>query len=127
MDVIELTQELIRCKSITPHDEGVMQVLVNYLEKIGFVCNIVTFSDAPGEPTQNLYARFGTAQPNFCFAGHVDVVPPGDATKWSVDPFSATIKDGILIGRGAEDMKGAIAAFVCAVADFVKIPFSRLN
>jgi succinyl-diaminopimelate desuccinylase len=84
----------------------------------------MVFSDAPGEPTENLYARLGTAQPNLCFAGHVDVVPPGDKAAWSVDPFSATIKDGWLIGRGAEDMKGAIASFVAAVSAFAAKPFT---
>jgi len=124
MDVISLTQALIRCKSITPVDAGVMEVLKNQLEPLGFVCHLMTFSDAPGEPTQNLYARYGTKQPNLCFAGHVDVVPTGDVTKWSVDPFAGIVKDGYLIGRGAEDMKGAIAAFVCAVAEFVKKDFN---
>jgi succinyl-diaminopimelate desuccinylase len=118
IDPVLLTQELIRCPSITPKDEGVMALLSGYLKQLGFVCHEVTFSDAPGEPTQNLYARLGTAQPNICFAGHVDVVPPGDIKAWSVDPFAAVIKDGILIGRGAEDMKGAIGAFVAAVSEF---------
>ncbi len=123
IDPITLTQELIRCPSITPTDAGVMAVMEKHLKSLGFVCHRVTFSDAPGEPTENLYARLGTAQPNFCFAGHVDVVPPGDRSAWSVDPFSATIKDGYLIGRGTEDMKGAIGAFVAAVSEFVAKPF----
>jgi succinyl-diaminopimelate desuccinylase len=119
-DAIKLTQELIKCKSITPVDAGVMAVLVRHLESIDFICHLVEFNDAPGEPTQNLYARFGNKQPNLCFAGHVDVVPEGDLAKWSVPPFEAVIKDGYLIGRGAEDMKGAIAAFVVAAAEFIK-------
>lgn len=97
-----------------------MDVLMKHLQALGFTCHLVTFSDAPGEPTKNLYARLGTKQPNVCFAGHVDVVPTGDESKWSVPPFSATIKDGYLIGRGAEDMKGAIAAFVAAVSELKK-------
>ncbi len=120
IDPVKLAQELIRCPSITPKDAGVMEVLTAHLKSLGFQCHLVTFSDAPGEPTQNLYARLGTAQPNLCFAGHVDVVPTGDASKWSVDPFSATIRDGYLIGRGTEDMKSAIAAFVAAVSELPK-------
>lgn len=122
-DPISIAQDLIRCPSITPKNEGVMEVLTKHLEAIGFICHRVTFSDAPGEPTENLYARLGTAQPNLCFAGHVDVVPVGDTTAWSVDPFAAVTKDGYLYGRGTEDMKGAIAAFVAAAAEFVKTPF----
>ena len=124
IDPVTLTQELIRCPSITPKDEGVMAVLTRHLETLGFVCHRVTFSDAPGEPTENLYARLGTAQPNLCFAGHVDVVPPGDMKAWSVDPFAAIIKDGYLIGRGAQDMKGAIGAFVAAVSEFAGQTFN---
>lgn len=123
IDTIKLAQALIRCPSVTPRDEGVMAVLEEHLKALGFTCHRMTFADAPGEPTENLYARLGTAQPNLCFAGHVDVVPPGDKNAWSVDPFSATIKDGYLIGRGTEDMKGAIAAFVAAVSEFVTKPF----
>ena len=117
IDPVALTQELIRCPSVTPKDEGVMAVMEKHLGALGFTCHRVRFDDAPGDPTENLYARLGDAQPNLCFAGHVDVVPPGDKSAWSVDPFSATIKDGYLIGRGAEDMKGAIAAFVSAVSE----------
>jgi len=123
IDPIALSQELIRCPSITPIDAGVMDVLIKHLEPLGFKCHRVTFSDAPGQPTDNLYARLGTEAPNLCFAGHVDVVPVGDKAKWSVDPFEAVIKDGYLIGRGAEDMKGAIGAFVSAVSELVKQPF----
>jgi succinyl-diaminopimelate desuccinylase len=124
IDAVALTQELIRCPSITPKDEGVMAVLATHLKAIGFTCHSVTFSDCPGEPTENLYARLGTQQPNLCFAGHVDVVPPGDKNAWSVDPFAAVIKDGYLIGRGTEDMKGAIGAFVAAVSEFAAKPFN---
>lgn len=123
-DPIAIAQDLIRCPSITPRNEGVMEVLMRHLEVIGFTCHRMTFSDAPGEPTENLYARIGTAQPNLCFAGHVDVVPVGDRAAWSVDPFAAVVKDGFLYGRGTEDMKGAIAAFVAAAAEFAKNPFN---
>lgn len=123
-DPISIAQDLIRCPSITPKNEGVMEVLIRHLEVIGFTCHRMTFSDAPGEPTENLYARIGTREPNLCFAGHVDVVPVGDRAAWSVDPFAAVVKDGYLYGRGTEDMKGAIAAFVAAAAEFAKNPFN---
>lgn len=123
MDVVGIAQSLISCPSITPKNEGVMEVLEGHLKAIGFACHRVTFSDAPGEPTENLYARLGTAQPNLCFAGHVDVVPVGDRAAWSVDPFGGEVKDGYLYGRGTEDMKGALAAFIAAAAEFAKTPF----
>jgi succinyl-diaminopimelate desuccinylase len=124
IDSVALTQELIRCPSVTPKDAGVMAALQSALESIGFVCHRVTFSDAPGEPTENLYARFGTKQPNICFAGHVDVVPPGDTAAWPVDPFAAVIQDDYLIGRGTQDMKAAIGAFVAAASEYTKQPFN---
>ena len=108
---LRLTQDLIRCPSITPVDEGALGVLQSALEGLGFVCKRYPFEDV-----DNLYARLGTAEPNFCFAGHTDVVPVGDAAAWSVDPFAAEIRDGKLIARGAVDMKSQIAAFVTAVA-----------
>lgn len=123
-DAIAFTQSLIRCPSITPHDEGVMAVLTRELESIGFTCHRVRFSDAPGEPTENLYAKLGVGSPNLCFAGHVDVVPPGDASAWSSPPFEAKIDGDYLVGRGAEDMKGAIAAFVAACSQFAAKPFN---
>jgi len=122
IDPILLSQELIRCASVTPKDAGTMRLLQEYLQDLGFVSWIVDFADPAGQPTKNLYARLGTNSPNLCFAGHVDVVAPGDEDKWSVPPFSATLKDGYLIGRGAEDMKAAIAAFVAAVSEFAVNP-----
>lgn len=127
LDPVALAQELIRCPSITPKEEGVLNTLEKHLKSLGFKCERITFSDTPGEPTENLYARLGTAQPNLCFAGHVDVVPTGDASRWSVDPFAAVIKDGYLIGRGAEDMKGAIAAFVAAVSELKSPPKGSIS
>ncbi|MEH6477451.1 MAG: M20/M25/M40 family metallo-hydrolase, partial [Sneathiella sp.] len=104
LDVIELTQELMRCPSVTPHDAGALSVLQTVLEAIGFECTRLTFSDDNTPDVENLYARYGTQAPNFCFAGHTDVVPPGDLNSWSVDPFDSIIKDGMLFGRGAADM-----------------------
>lgn len=108
---VALTQALIRCPSITPVDEGALDVLQSALEGLGFVCKRYPFEDV-----DNLYARLGTELPNLCFAGHTDVVPVGDTDAWSVDPFAAEIRDGKLIARGAVDMKSQIACFVTAVA-----------
>ena len=105
--------------SVTPRDEGAIAVLEAALAPLGFVCHRLKFEE-PGIPAvENLYARIGTKAPHFCFAGHTDVVPAGDAGKWSSDPFAAEIKDGILVGRGAADMKGAVAAFAAAAARFL--------
>ena len=108
---LAFAQDLIRCPSITPVDEGALDVLQKALEGLGFTCKRYPFEDV-----DNLYARLGTEAPNFCFAGHTDVVPVGDAEAWSVDPFAGEVRDGQLIARGAVDMKSQIAAFVTAVA-----------
>ena len=119
VDAVELARALIRCPSVTPEDGGSQATLARALESLGFVCHRMTF-DAEGTPdVKNLYARLGTGSPNFCFAGHTDVVPVGDLDAWTVDPFAAEIHDGVLYGRGAADMKGAIAAFVGAVSRFL--------
>ena len=112
-DPLPLAQGLIRRPSITPADEGALDVLQAALEALGFRCTRLPFGDGEAR-VDNLYARLGTTAPNFCFAGHTDVVPVGRG--WTLDPFAAEVKDGILYGRGASDMKGAIAAFVAAVA-----------
>ena len=114
-DPLPLAQDLIRCRSVTPDDGGAIDTLARALSSLGFVCTELTF-DSGGPKIKNLYARFGTAAPNFCFAGHTDVVPPGDVSTWRFDPFAATVENGTLFGRGAADMKSAIAAFVAAVA-----------
>lgn len=113
-EVISLTQALMRCPSVTPKDAGALDVLQQCLEEIGFTCNRLTFSEEGTPDVENLYARYGTAAPNFCFAGHTDVVPAGDSDAWSVDPFDGTIKDGMIFGRGAADMKAAVASFAIA-------------
>ncbi len=119
LDPVAFTAELIRCPSITPSEGGALDLLQRTLEGMGFVCHRLRFSDADTPDVDNLYARYGTAAPNFCFAGHTDVVPTGPVGDWSVDPFKAEIKDGMLIGRGAADMKGAIAAFAAAARRFI--------
>ena len=115
----KLAKELIRYPSVTPLDAGVIRFLEKKLKKMGFKTKIIEFREKNFEPVKNLYAKLGTKGPNFCFAGHLDVVPPGNTKEWSVNPFKASIKKGHLIGRGANDMKGAIAAFVSAVSLFL--------
>jgi succinyl-diaminopimelate desuccinylase len=109
LDPVALTQALIRRRSVTPADAGAMDVVEQALAGLGFDCRRMKFGEI-----ENLYARHGLQGPNLCFAGHTDVVPVGEAAAWSVDPFEAKIQDGVLIGRGATDMKSAIAAFIAA-------------
>lgn len=118
-DPVALTRALIRCPSVTPTDEGAIDALAAALKPLGFACMRFRFADPGATPVDNLYARLGTQGPNFCFAGHTDVVPPGDEAAWSAPPFEAAVRNGRLIGRGAVDMKGAIGAFVAAVADLL--------
>lgn len=119
--LLKLASDLIRCPSVTPKSAGVMDVLQQALEPLGFVVHRKVFSEDGYDDTENLYARLGTTAPNFCFAGHTDVVPAGDESAWTHPPFEPVVKDGVLYGRGAEDMKGAIAAFVSAVAHVSKV------
>ncbi|HEX6978638.1 MAG TPA: succinyl-diaminopimelate desuccinylase [Alphaproteobacteria bacterium] len=120
LDPVELTQALIRCPSVTPKDDGAIDVVRAAVEPLGFDCHRLRFS-AEGTPDiDNLYARLGTGGRHFCFAGHTDVVPPGDPAGWTVDPFKGEIVDGYVYGRGAADMKGAIAAFCAAAERFVE-------
>ena len=116
---VKLAKELIKFPSITPIDSGVMKFLEKKLKKLGFKTNIIEFKEKNLKPVKNLYAKLGSKRPNFCFAGHLDVVPPGNIKNWSVNPFKPSIKNGHLIGRGANDMKSAIAAFVSAVSIFL--------
>ncbi len=120
IDPVALTQALIRRPSVTPADEGAMDTLQRVLTDLGFTCRRMAFEGPSGTGAdariENLYARRGTASPNLCFAGHTDVVPTGAVEGWSSNPFEAEIRDGILYGRGAVDMKGGIAAWVAAVS-----------
>lgn len=123
IDPVQLTRDLIRRPSVTPVDAGAMDVLHGLLEGMGFVVRRMPFgpassSEAVGQKgvIENLYARRGAAGPNLCFAGHTDVVPTGAPEAWSADPFEAELRDGLVIGRGAVDMKGGIAAWVAAVS-----------
>ena len=116
---IQLAKELIRFPSITPTDAGVMRFLEKKLKKLGFRTKILEFREKKSKPVKNLYARLGNKTPNFCYAGHLDIVPPGNIKDWTVNPFRPSIKAGHLIGRGANDMKSSVAAFVSAVSIFL--------
>ena len=116
---LQLAKELIRFPSITPTDAGVMGHLEKKLKSLGFKTKVLTFAEKNTKPVKNLYARLGTKSPNLCFAGHLDVVPPGNINDWTIKPFKPAIKKGHLIGRGANDMKSSIAAFVSAVSKYI--------
>ena len=116
---IQLAKELIKFPSITPVDAGVMKFLERNLKKLGFKTKVIEFKEKNFKPVKNLYARLGNKEPNFCYAGHLDVVPPGNIKDWTTNPFKPSIKKGHLIGRGANDMKSSIAAFVSAVSTFL--------
>ena len=116
---LQLAKELIKFPSITPVDAGVMKFLEKKLKKLGFKTRILEFKEKGFLPVKNLYARLGSKEPNFMFAGHVDIVPPGNIKDWTINPFRPSIKNGHLIGRGANDMKSSIAAFVSAVSIFL--------
>ncbi|MBR36713.1 MAG: succinyl-diaminopimelate desuccinylase [Rhodobacteraceae bacterium] len=116
---LQLAKELIRFPSITPVDAGIMSFLEKKLKSLGFKTKILEFKEKNTKPVKNLYARLGNKGPNFCYAGHLDVVPAGNLKDWTVNPFKPAIKKGHLIGRGANDMKSSIAAFVAAVSNFV--------
>ena len=118
-DAVSITRDLIRCPSVTPVDAGALGVLENILNAAGFEVHRVTFSEPGTEDVDNLYARIGNAAPHITFAGHTDVVPPGDESAWSHGAFSGEVKDGFLYGRGAVDMKGGIACSVAAVLEYL--------
>ena len=110
---LKLAKDLIRRPSVTPKDAGTINLLAKHLRSLGFKCQLINFKNI-----KNLYAKLGKSSPNFCYAGHTDVVPPGDINDWSVNPFKPTVKNNKLIGRGANDMKASIACFVAAVSRF---------
>ncbi len=112
---LKLAKELIRRPSVTPKDAGAINLLAKNLQSLGFKCQIMNFKNI-----KNLYAKLGKLDPNFCFAGHTDVVPVGNLKSWSVNPFSGIVKNNKLIGRGANDMKGSIACFIAALSEFKK-------
>ena len=117
---VSLAKDLVKCQSVTPKDDGAINVVAKSLKKLGFKCQIMEFQEKGTAKIKNLYARIGKSSPNFCFAGHTDVVPVGDLKSWTVNPFGGVIKNQKLIGRGVSDMKGSIACFISAVSEFLK-------
>ncbi|WP_018388671.1 succinyl-diaminopimelate desuccinylase [Ancylobacter sp. FA202] len=117
-DPVDILRTLIRCPSVTPAEGGALAYLDAVLSNAGFATHRVTLTGPDTPDVENLYARFGTRGPNLCFAGHTDVVPPGDPTHWRFPPFEGAIQDGLIYGRGAVDMKGGVAAFIAAGLDF---------
>ena len=117
---LQLAKELIRFPSVTPVDAGIMSFLEKKLKQLGFKTKLLEFREKNSKPVKNLYARLGNKSPNFCYAGHLDVVPAGNLKDWTVNPFKPSIKKGHLIGRGANDMKSSIAAFVSAIGNFIE-------
>lgn len=120
IDALALTKDLIRQPSISPDNGCAVGVLKAALEPLGFACHELVFTNENGEEVHNLYARIGDGSPNFCFAGHTDVVPPGNESAWHTPPFEPVEKDGKLFGRGTEDMKAAIAAFAAAASMYLE-------
>jgi succinyl-diaminopimelate desuccinylase len=118
-DPVAIARDLIRCPSVTPAEGGALALIERVLKPAGFEVHRVTFEEPGTDPIENLYARIGTDAPHLMFAGHTDVVPPGDEAKWTHPPFASEIADGILYGRGAVDMKGAIAAKLAATLDYL--------
>jgi succinyl-diaminopimelate desuccinylase len=118
-DPVAIARDLIRCRSVTPDDGGALGFLAGLLEQVGFTVHRTTFTEPGTAPIENLYARFGVGKPNLLFAGHTDVVPPGNETSWSHPPFAGEVSGDTLYGRGAVDMKGGIACFVAASLDFL--------
>ena len=116
---LTIAKRLIEFPSITPIDAGAIRYLSKQLKQLGFKCKILEFKDKKSKPIKNLYARLGTKNPNLCYAGHTDVVPPGNLKDWTVNPFRPKIKNNYLIGRGANDMKSSIACFISAVDKFL--------
>ena len=117
---LQLSKDLIRFPSVTPKDAGAINFLSKKLKKLGFNCKILEFKDRKSKPIKNLYARLGRKGPNLCYAGHTDVVPPGNIADWSINPFKPKVINNNLIGRGANDMKSSIACFVSAVSKFLQ-------
>ena len=116
---LQLAKKLIKFPTVTPVDAGIMKFLEKKLKTIGFKTKVLEFREKNSKPVKNIYARLGNKGPNFCYAGHLDVVPAGNLKDWTVNPFKPSVKKGYVIGRGANDMKSSIAAFVSAVSNFI--------
>ncbi|HEY1979108.1 MAG TPA: succinyl-diaminopimelate desuccinylase [Xanthobacteraceae bacterium] len=118
-DPIAIARDLVRCRSVTPEDGGALSVLQSVLAQAGFAVHRTVFTEPGTAPIDNLYARIGTAKPNLVFAGHTDVVPPGNESAWTHPPFAGEVANDMFYGRGAVDMKGGIAAFVAAALNYL--------
>src|SRR6202045_2933222 len=118
-DPVAIARDLVRCRSVTPEDGGALGYLQDVLTKAGFTVHRMTFAEPGTAPIEKLYARIGTEKPNLVFAGHTDVVPPGDEAVWRHPPFAGEIAGDRLYGRGAVDMKGGIASFVAAASGYL--------
>ncbi len=119
-DPVAIARDLIRCRSVTPDDGGALGVLQGILAQAGFEVHRTTFAEPGTAPIENLYARIGEARPNLMFAGHTDVVPPGDEAAWHHPPFAGDVAGDMIYGRGAVDMKGGIACFAAAALDYLQ-------
>ena len=119
-DTVDLTQALVKCPSVTPNDGGALQIVEEHLKNLGFKCTRLPFSKDGFDDVDNLFAKIGKSGKHLAFAGHTDVVPPGNDESWKYSPFSATIDNGKIYGRGVEDMKGSIACFISATNSFIK-------
>ena len=119
-DELQLSKDLISFPSVTPLDAGAINYISKKLKRLGFTCKILEFKDKKHPPIKNLYARLGHKKPNLCYAGHTDVVPPGNYKDWSINPFKPIVRNNYLIGRGANDMKSSIACFTSAVSKYLK-------
>jgi len=119
-DELQLSKDLISFPSVTPVDAGAINYISKKLQQLGFNCKVLEFKDKKNPPIKNLYARLGNKQPNLCYAGHTDVVPPGNINDWTINPFKPQVKNNYLIGRGANDMKSSIACFITAVSNFLE-------
>src|SRR5436305_11747793 len=126
-DALAIARDLVRCRSITPADAGALGVLETILTSAGFEVHRITFSEPGAADIDNLYARIGSGTPHLTFAGHTDVEPPGDEQAWSHGAFAGEVKDGVLYGRGAVDMKGGIACSVAAALQYLKTHSGRPN
>ena len=118
-DPINILSRLVSCKSITPDSDGVFDVLNDYFSDLQFSSNTLVFGEG-NEKVENLFVSLGSGSPHFCFAGHTDVVPPGEESLWKFPPFEGRVCDNIFYGRGVVDMKGSIASFVSSVSEFIK-------
>jgi succinyl-diaminopimelate desuccinylase len=119
-DELQLSKDLISFPSVAPVDAGAINYISKKLQQLGFDCKILEFKDKKNPTIKNLYARLGNKQPNLCYAGHTDVVPPGNISDWTVNPFKPKVKNNHLIGRGANDMKSSIACFIAAISNFLE-------